>query len=97
MSVLTLRPNYHIAIPYSFTPQTVHYRVESELETTVHVLNEDALTQFRGGTQYHSYRTSARLNLHQGDLQIAGSATWYLVVANYNAEPTAIYYHVWSR
>ena len=97
MTVLSLRPGHHLAVPYSFTPQTVHYQVESEFPTTVHVMSAEGLAQFRSGQQFQSFRTSGPLNIHQGDLQIAGPATWYLVIVNALAQPTAVYYHVWSR
>lgn len=95
MSTFTLRPNSNFAVPFAVSAPRTKVEIESEFITSVYVMDEANLTAFRGGKASTSIYYSKDQQVHRQELFLP-AGTFYLVIVNYSATPTAVHYLVSS-
>ena len=96
MSVLTLNPRYHLALPYSVPWNgRLRFEVESERPTTVLVFDSQNLALWRANQPSVYQWASANQLRHYQELRLPAGGLWFLVVVNPLATPTAVHYNVW--
>lgn len=99
MSVVTLRGNAHLAIPrYTGLLQfPISYNVESEHPTCVFAVTESGLAAFRAGQDFRYWGTPNAASNQTTNHEYTGPTVnepWYVLIVNYNANPTAVYYRI---
>jgi len=96
VSVITLKPQHHLALPYT-VPWNGHMRfeVESEYPTTTLVLDPQNLALWKGGQPYTYQGGFSNLVRHSQDLRLPAGGMWYLVIVNTLGTPMAVHYNVW--
>lgn len=98
MSVVTLRANSHLAVPVTrgiLGSPAIGYHVESEHPTHAFAVNDEGLNAFRSGQNYNYWGTPNAANVPGTIHDYKGPdfpGLWYLVIVNYGAVPTAVYY-----
>jgi hypothetical protein len=97
MSVFTLPPNHNRWFSFNVPANgKITYEVESEQPTGVLVLDQVGINTWTSGKPASGYGPYVTTTKHYQQLVLPFRGPWYLVIANFTGQQTAVHYNVWS-